>query len=146
MEFSEKHMTQPRIDLTGEKFVDKTGQERLRTGPTAAAGQTDARWQLVAGRQAAHLQRLGRLDQAGQLGLGHRRFALVHEVEDALHLPAEHVFQHDDRVFAGVLDEDRLEVGAAGGEEHLVGAHAAVLAHDRAVDQRLILIKKQRLL
>ena len=123
---------------------------RGRIAAVAAAGQVgrcaaeaDAGRKLVAGCQAAHLQRLGRLDEAGEAWLRDAGFALVHKVEDALHLPAEDVLEHDDRVFAGVVDENFLEVGGAGGEDDLVGSHAAVLAHDGAVNQPLILNKKE---
>ena len=67
---------------------------------------------VVGGGEAADLEALGGLDEAGELGLGHRGLALVHEVDDALHLPPAHVLQHDDRVLARVVDEDLLEIGA----------------------------------
>ena len=56
-----------------------------------------------------------------------------------MHLPDEDVLQHDDWVLAGVVNENFLEVGGAGGEDDLVRAHAPVLAHDGAVHQGLIL-------
>ena len=67
---------------------------------------------VVGGGEAADLEALGGLDEAGELRLGHRGLALVHEVDDALHLPPAHVLQHDDRVLARVVDEDLLEIGA----------------------------------
>ena len=90
---------------------------------------------LVTGGQSSDLEALRRLDEGGQLRLRHGGLALVHEVEDALHLPAPHVLQHHDGMLAGVLHEDLLEVGAARGEDNLVGSDCRILAHDRAVHQ-----------
>ena len=90
---------------------------------------------LVTGGQSSDLEALRRLDEAGQLRLRYGGLALVHEVEDALHLPAPHVLQHHDGMLAGVLHEDLLEVGAARGEDNLVGSDCRILAHDRAVHQ-----------
>ena len=67
---------------------------------------------VVGGGEAAHLEALGGLYEAGELRLGHRRLALVHEVHDALHFPSANVLQNDDRVLARVVDEDLLEIGA----------------------------------
>ena len=103
------------------------------------AGDAHSRRQLVAGGQASHLQTLRGFDETGELGLGHRGLALVHEVQDALHLPAAHVLQDHDGVLPGIVDEYFLEVRTAGGEYDLVGPHGGVLAHDGAVHQRLIL-------
>ena len=72
---------------------------------------------VVGGGEAADLEALGGLDEAGELRLGHRGLALVHEVDDALHLPPAHVLQHDDGVLARVVDEDLLEIGAGREEE-----------------------------
>ena len=67
---------------------------------------------MVGGGEAAHLEALGRLDEARQLRLWHRRLTLVHEVHDALHFPSANVLQNDDRVLARVVDEYLLEIGA----------------------------------
>jgi hypothetical protein len=45
------------------------------------------------------------------LRLGDRGLALVHEVDDALDLPASDVFEDNDGVFAGVVGKDLLKVG-----------------------------------
>ena len=72
----------------------------------------------VVGRgEAAHLEALGRLDETRELRLRHRRLALVHEVDDALHFPSANVLQNDDRVLARVVDEDLLEIGAERGQK-----------------------------
>ena len=69
---------------------------------------------VVPGGEAANLEALCGLDEALELGLGHGGLALVHEVDDALDLPAEDVVEHDDGVLAGVVLEDLAEVGAEG--------------------------------
>ena len=97
---------------------------------------------MIAAGQPAHLETFSGLDEAGQLGLGHAGFPLVHKVEDALHLPASDVLQDHDGVLAGVVDKYFLEVGTACGEDDLVSADGGVLAHDGAVHQGLILKKK----
>ena len=131
----------------GEPLVRGRGG-RVGAAPPVPAGQVGgggggrdahAGRQLVRGGQPAHLEALRGLDEAGELRLGHGGLALVHEVEDALHLPAAHVLQHHDGVLAGVVHEDLLEVGAAGGQHDLVGADRGVFAHDSAVHQGFIL-------
>ena len=67
---------------------------------------------LISEPHPPHLEALGGLYEAGELRLGHRRLALVHEVHDALHFPSANVLQNDDRVLARVVDEDLLEIGA----------------------------------
>ena len=112
-----------------------------------ACGRDANSWrQLFTGTQTSDLEALGRLDEGGQLRLQHLGLALVHEVEDALHLPAPHVLQHHYRVLAGILHKDLLEVGAAGRENHLVGPDSRVLAHDCAVHQGFILSKRNELI
>jgi hypothetical protein len=67
---------------------------------------------LIRGGQSPDFERLSGLDEAGQLGLWDRGLALVHEVNDALDFPTSDVFEDDDRVFAGVVGEDFLKIGA----------------------------------
>lgn len=137
--------------MAGLARVAWGGRGRVATVPVPvghdAGGAVDAdtRGQLVAGCEAPHFQGLRSLDQTGQLGLGHAGLALVHEVEDALHLPAADVFQHDDGVLAGVVHKDLLEVRGAGRKDHFVGPNCRVLAHDCAVNQGLILHKQTML-
>jgi hypothetical protein len=72
---------------------------------------------VVRGRESPHFESLCCLDEAGKLGLRHRGLALVHEVNDALHLPSSDVLEHDDGVLARVVDEYLLEVWAEREEE-----------------------------
>ena len=136
------HLVAPHLPVP---LVGRGGGGVARPSPVPSrevgrgAGDAHSGRQLVAGGQAAHLQTLRGLDEAGELGLGHRGLALVHEVQDALHLPAAHVLQHHDGVLAGIVDEYFLEVRTAGGEYDFVCPHGGVLAHDGAVHQRLIL-------
>ena len=144
-------------DLVARLCVSVMGRRRGRVASSTsgvAVGEVGRRGcrdanpggQLVTGGQTSDLEALRRLDEGGELRLQHGGLALVHEVEDALHLPAPHVFQHNYGVLAGILHEDLLEVGAAGGEDHLVGPDGGVLAHDRAVHQGFILSKRNELI
>jgi len=85
-------------------------------GHRAAVAGPGRRWPrrqvLVCGGQPADFERLRGLDKAGQLGLWDGGLALVHEVDDALHLPASDVLEDDDGVLARVVGEDFLKVGA----------------------------------
>ena len=45
----------------------------------------------------------------------------IHEFENGCQVLKGDVLQDDDRVFSGVLLEQSLEVGGAGGQNHLVG-------------------------
>ena len=92
--------------LVGRGVLDGGG---ARVGGVGGGG--------LAGGQAADLEALCGLDEALELGLGHGGLALVHEVDDALDLPAEDVVEHDDGVLAGVVLEDLAEVGAKGKDE-----------------------------
>lgn len=62
----------------------------------------------------------------------------VHEVEEAAHVAVGDVLQDDDGVFVGVVDEQRLEVGAARGEYHFVGAEELSFHGQRDVDETLV--------
>jgi hypothetical protein len=65
---------------------------------------------VIWGRQTSNFEALGGLYERGQLGLRHRGLTLVHEVDDALDLPAADVLQHNDWVLAWIVCEDLLEV------------------------------------
>jgi hypothetical protein len=56
------------------------------------------------------------------LGLWYGRLALVHEVNDALDLPASDIFEDDDGVLAWVVGKDLLEIGTAeqNGKKYIV--------------------------
>ena len=49
------------------------------------------------------------------------------------------VFQNDDGMFGGVLLQQGLEVGAAGGEDHLVSLAALTIAGNRNVTEGLLI-------
>jgi len=80
----------------------------------ARAGRQRSWWKVLVGRgETSHLQRLGGLNKAGELGLWNRRLPLVHKVHDALYLPTTNVLEDDDGVLARVVGEDFLKIRTA---------------------------------
>ena len=77
--------------------------------------------------QTLDLQPLRRLEELRQLVLRHVDLAGVHELEDCRQVGKWDVFQDDDGVLGGVLLQQGLEVGAAGGQDHLVGLAALTI-------------------
>ena len=89
--------------------------------------------------EAAYLEALGDLEQRADLLLRHVYLTLVHELDRRLHLRPLDVLHYDDRVLAGIVEEERLEVGAARGEHHLVGLDRVPVAGQGHVDEALAL-------
>ena len=55
----------------------------------------------------------------------------IHELQDGRKMLEGDVFQNDDGMFGGVLLQLSLEVGATGGEDHLVSLAALAVACKR---------------
>ena len=80
--------------------------------------------------ESLDFQPLRRLEELRQLVLRHVDLAGVHELEDCRQVGKWDVFQDDDGVLGGVLLQQGLEVGAAGGQDHLVSLAALTVAGD----------------
>lgn len=87
----------------------------------------------------SHLEGFGNLEQAGELILRYIDLAAVHVLKDGLHVHVADVLEHDNRVRAGHLEEQRLEVGGARGQYHLVALDGRALACQGAVGESLAL-------
>ena len=70
--------------------------------------------------------------------LCHVHLAGIHELEDGCQVLERNVLQDDDGMLGGVLLQQRLEVGAAGREDHLVSLGALTVASNRDVSERLL--------
>lgn len=68
--------------------------------------------------------------------------ALVHKIQQRLHLRVVHVLEEDDRMGVFVLQEDVLKIGTAGGQNCLVGLEG--LADARQGDIAKGLARQQR--
>lgn len=90
-------------------------------------------------RQSSHLERLGHLEQRSDLLLAHVNLTLVHELDDGLELRPLDVLEDHYRVLARVVEEERLEVGTAGGQHHLVRLDGVAVAGECDVDEGLAL-------
>jgi len=62
----------------------------------------------------------------------------VHELEDGRQMLEGHVLQDDDGVLCGVLLQQGLKVGRAGGEDHLVRLARLAVAGQRHVGEALL--------
>lgn len=78
-------------------------------------------------RESADLKGLGRLEKHRQQVLRDVHFALVHEVQEGLHLAVVDVLEEYDGVRVRVLYEDRLEVRRARRQDGLVGLEGGVV-------------------
>lgn len=92
---------------------------------------------LVLG-QALDGQHLGRVQECGQCILLDVHLALVHVHDNRQQIVVFDVPEYDDRVLARILLENLLEVGAAGGQQHFVGANFAALAAQRHIAKVLL--------
>ena len=88
--------------------------------------------------QPLDLEPLRRLEEGGQLVLGHVHLAGIHELEDRGEMLEGNVFEDDDGVLGGVLLQEGLEVGRAGGEDHLVGLAGLSVAGEGDVGEGLL--------
>ena len=89
--------------------------------------------------QTLDLQPLRRLEELRQLVLRHVHLAGVHELQDGGQVGEGDVLQDDDRVLGRVLLQQGLEVGTAGGENHLVSLAALAVAGDGHVAEGLLI-------
>lgn len=100
------------------------------------------RHELVLGAhvgQAPDLQALGDLEQRAYLLLGDVYLPLVHELDGCLELGPLDVLHYDYWVLARVVEEQGLEVGTAGRQDHLVGLDRVSVAGEGHVDEALAL-------
>lgn len=96
-------------------------------------------FQIKASQVNTHLETFGGLEQRRQLTVLDVHLALVHELDEGAQLAEPDVLQDDDGMPAGMVDEQRLEVGGAGGQDYLVGAYRVALrAGQRHVDEALV--------
>ena len=63
----------------------------------------------------------------------------IHELQDGREMLEGDVFQNDDGMFGRVLLQQGLEVGTAGGEDHLVSLAALAIAGNRHVTEGLLI-------
>ena len=89
--------------------------------------------------QSLHLQPLGSLQKCRQLVLSHVDLASVHELQDGGQMGEGDVFEDDDGMLGGVLLQQSLEVGAAGGQDHLVSLAALAVAGNGHVTEGLLI-------
>ena len=69
--------------------------------------------------------------------------AFPHQLECSSHLEG-HVLEDDDGVLGGVFLEQGLEVGRAGGQDHLVRLAALPVRGDRHIRERLLIPENGR--
>jgi len=93
---------------------------------------------LVHVGQTLDLQAFRHLEQGGEVLLVHRHLSSVHELQQGLHLVVADVFEEDNGVFVGSVVEHALEVGRAGGQDHLVGLQVQPVARDGDIDEGLV--------
>ena len=103
--------------VSGAAVVAVDALRRHRAAVAGSGRRRPRRQVLVCGGESSDFEGLGCLDEAGQLGLGDGGFTLVHEVDDALHLPTSDVLEDDDGVLARVVGEDFLKVGTENGKD-----------------------------
>ncbi len=89
-------------------------------------------------RESLDLQPLGGLEECRQLVLRHVYLTSVHELEDGGQVLEGHVLQDYDRVLGGVLLKQRLEIGRASGQDHLVGLARLPVAGQGYVSEGLL--------
>lgn len=89
--------------------------------------------------QSAYLQHLSNTQQRPDLILTHIDLTLVHEFNGRLHFGPLHVAHNDDRMLARIVEEQRLEVGAARGQHHFVCLYRVSVAGERHIDERFVL-------
>jgi len=90
-------------------------------------------------RETANLETFRDLEQRPDLLLGDVDFALVHELDRGLELRPFDVLHDDYRMLAGVIEEERLKIRAAGRQDHLVGLDAMSVAGQSHVHKALAL-------
>jgi len=89
--------------------------------------------------QTFHLETLGRLEELRELVLGHVDLPGVHELQDGRQVLEGNVLQDDDGMLGWVLLQQSLEVGATGGQNHLVCLAALSIAGNSHVSEGLFI-------
>lgn len=129
-------------ELRQEAVGRRVGRrERLEAEPR----QTGRAARSLLREQALDFERLGRLEQRADLLLGDAHLAAVDELEDRLELGEPDVFEDDDGVLLGgpgsrahgLVDEQRLEVAGARGQNDPVALDGRAAARQRHVGERL---------
>lgn len=92
-------------------------------------------------RQSSHFERLGNLEQRSDLFLTNVDLSLVHELDDGLEFGPLDVLEDHYRVLARVVEEESLEVGTAGGQDHLVRLDGVAVTGECDIDEGLALEK-----
>jgi len=121
------------VDLGDRDGVDLGDGDGVDLGDDVDLGDEDG--------DDPHLEPLGGLEELRQLILRHVHLAGVHELQDRRQVLEGHVLEDDDGVLGWVLLEQRLEVGRAGGQDHLVRLAALPVRGDRHVRERLLVPK-----
>ena len=91
--------------------------------------------------EALDAQALGHREHGGKVLLIHGHLAPVHELQQRLHLLVADVLEKDNGMLVGRVVEHGLEVGRAGGQDHLVGFQVEAVAGNRDVDKGLVVEK-----
>ena len=71
----------------------------------------------------------------------HCNLSAVHEDQEQLHVLEVDILEHNDGVFAGVAQEEVLEVRAAHAEDELVGGKVVIPTRDCDIDELLLVAK-----
>ena len=87
--------------------------------------------------QAFDLETLGHLEEGAEVLLVDRDLPAVHELKKGLHLVVSNIPQEDDRVSVRGVVQERLKVGRAGGQNHLVGLQLKAVAGQGHVHEGL---------
>jgi len=89
--------------------------------------------------QTLHLEALSSFQKLRQLILCDIDLSGIHKFQYGCQVLKWDVLQDDDRVLSGVLFEQSLEIGGAGGQNHLVGLAALSVAGEGHVTKRLLI-------
>ena len=84
------------------------------------------------------LQPFCHFEQGGKVFLVHRHFSSVHKLQQGLHLVIPDVLEEDNWMLVWCVVEHALEVGGAGGEDHLVGLQVEPVAGDGDINEGLM--------
>lgn len=91
--------------------------------------------------QSSDFEAFGDFQQRPDLLLADVDLPFVHELHDSLQFGPFDVLQNDNRVLAGVVEEQTLEIWTARRQNHFVGFDAVSVAGQRDVDEALALQK-----
>lgn len=91
--------------------------------------------------QSSDFEGLRNPEQRSDLFLRNVDLALVHKLDGRLELGPLDIPHNHDRMLAGILEKQRLEVRATSGQDHLVAFHRVSIASQGDIDERLTLQK-----